>query len=137
MGEKINMADKPIFLVLGIVCIAMLTGWIFSLSSQPDVTMRSVMKDYDASNGVYSTGTQISNTPTQGDSSIGNMFGFALEIPILGQLLSFLSFVITSVYGMLYNVAMIPSYFPGWMMPVFVMVFFAFVSFIYLTYKPM
>lgn len=114
----------------------MFTGWLFSLADHPETTLRTVMQDYDTTNGVYTNGQNISSAPTGETGTLGSIFGFVLDIPIIGQILSFVSWIITNLIDMIGNVIVMPSYFPGWMSPIFAVLFFAFILFVYVVLVP-
>lgn len=130
------MGNNSIFIVLSVICFAMFTGWIFSLAQEPDVTLMTVVKDYDTSNGIYEPGQNISSAPTGETSTLGSIFGFVFDIPIIGQILGFVSWIITNLMDMMYNVIVLPGYFPAWMSPIFAVFFFAFIVYVYIMLAP-
>jgi len=122
--------------VIGVICVAMFTGWIFSLASQPDMTMTDFINDHNVASTQYTPGTTITS-PTGETSAMGSIFGFVLDIPIIGQVLSFLSWIITTLIDMIANVVVLPGYFPSWVSPLFVVAFLGFIVYVYWMLSPM
>ena len=128
--------SNSIFIVIGVICVAMFTGWIFSLASQPTMTMTDFINDHNVASTQYTPGTTISS-PTGETGALGSVFGFVLDIPIIGQILSFVSWIITTLIDMIANVVVLPGFFPDWMSPVFVVFFLGFIVYVYWMLSPM
>jgi len=122
------MGAEFIHIVIVVITFAMLTGWLFSMASQPEVTLGTILNDYSDS---YEAGEAITNPPNQSGGSIGNMFGFSIEIPVISPILNFLSWIIGSLIGLIGNVIVLPTYFPGWMSPIFIIGFLGFIVYLY------
>lgn len=126
------MAIEAIPIVIGVVCIALIFGYIADLAEHPEITLKSTLDEYD---GTYTQGSNITDIPA-GDGEVGSMFGFIIDIPILGDILSFVSWILTQLINMICNVASLPGIFPNWMSPIFAIGFMAFIIYIYVMIAP-
>lgn len=127
------MGSKDVPIVLGVIALAMFISWIFSMVSTPQVTLGTILDNYSEA---YEPGNPITNPSNQSSGSIGKMFGFTIEIPIISPILNFLSWIIGSLIGLIGNVIVLPSYFPAWLSPVFVVGFLGFIIYIYIMLMP-
>ena len=128
--------DRSIPIILSVLILALFIGWIFSLAQDPNITLSTVMQDYSTTSGAYTPGQAINNTPTGETSTLGSLMGFVFDIPVIGQILSLITWIITAVIAMIVNVASIPSYFPSWMSPIFAVLFLGFIWFVYSALMP-
>ena len=127
------MGNNAVPIVAWVICIALLFGYISSLASTPEITLKSTLDDY---NGAFTPGESITNAPTGEGSEVGSMVGFVLDIPIIGDILSFLTWIITQIISMVVNVAILPEIFPTWMGPIFAVGFLFFIVYVYLMLMP-
>jgi len=127
------MGENSIPIVIGVILFVMAIGWIFSLAQDQDRTLLDVMHEADAS---YTPGQAINNAPTGQTSTMGSIFGFVLDIPVIGQILGFVVWIIDTIISMIDNVIQLPEYFPDWMMPVFAVLFLGFILYVYTAIAP-
>jgi len=127
------MGESSIPIVIGVILFVMIIGWIFSLAQDTDRTLLDVMHEADAS---YTPGQAINNAPTGQTSTMGSIFGFVLDIPVIGQILGFVVWIIDTIIGMISNVIVLPAYFPDWMGPIFAVLFLGFILYLYTAIAP-